>query len=95
MARRSLKNGSIPTEAIKEKMRAAKAEGQRVHVMSHHKGWAVIREGASKATKLFADKPDAVDCAREFILKGTAKEIIVHHKDGSIECQESASTLHV
>ena len=46
-------------------------------------GWAVKRDGAAKAIKVFSTKGDAVEFAREISRKQSA-EIVIHGRDGSI-----------
>jgi len=55
---------------------------QRVHVISRQSGWAVKKEGNTKASKLFDKKEAAVEGARK-LSKG--HDVIVHKKDGSIQ----------
>lgn len=53
----------------------------RVHVISRGKGWAVKSEGASKADKIYSNKPSAIKKAS----KSSGKDVIVHKRDGSIQ----------
>lgn len=55
---------------------------QRVHVISRKDGWAVKKEGNTKATRVFDRKEAAVEGARK-LSKG--HDVIVHKKDGSIQ----------
>ena len=57
-------------------------KNQRVHVISRKDGWAVKKEGNTKASKLFGQKEAAVEGARK-LSKG--HDVIVHKKDGSIQ----------
>ncbi len=57
-------------------------KNQRVHVISRKDGWAVKKEGNTKASKLFDKKEAAVEGARK-LSKG--HDVIVHKKDGSIQ----------
>jgi hypothetical protein len=57
-------------------------KNQRVHVISRKDGWAVKKEGNTKATRVFDRKEAAVDGARK-LSKG--HDVIVHKKDGSIQ----------
>lgn len=55
----------------------------RVHVISRDKGWAVKREGASRATKIYKKKGTAVKRA-EKSAKKRGGDVVVHKRDGSI-----------
>jgi hypothetical protein len=57
-------------------------KNQRVHVISRKDGWAVKKEGNTKASKVFNRKEAAVEGARK-LSKG--HDVIVHKKDGSIQ----------
>jgi len=66
------------------------AEGEAVyHVSPHEEGWAVIREGASRATKLFGTKKEAVSAGRTIAKKHIPSQLVVHKQDRSV--QESFS----
>jgi len=77
--------GRILREAVKEKMQSVRSAGRPVHVISHKDGWAVTKEGAYKAAKIFPKKVDAVHRAQALVKQGAAAYLIVHKKDGSIE----------
>lgn len=62
--------------------------GKRAHVISREKGWAIKKEGLSRASKVHQNKEAAVKGARK--LKRRGLDIIVHRKDGSIERWEKA-----
>jgi len=66
------------------------AEGEVVyHVSPHEEGWAVIREGAERATKLFGTKKEAVSAGRDIAKKHIPSQLVVHKQDRSV--QESFS----
>jgi hypothetical protein len=71
-------------EGLKMPKRSASSspKTERVHVISRKDGWAVKKEGNTKASKLFDKKEAAVEGARK-LSKG--HDIIVHKKDGSIQ----------
>lgn len=75
-------SGSTKVERIKEHMKEVASKGKRVHVISHDKGWAVKREGAKKADRIFEKKTDAIDRARS---SSTATKVAIHKKDGTID----------
>lgn len=62
--------------------------GKRVHVISRDKGWAIKKEGLSRASQIHKNKEAAVKGARK--LKRRGLDIIVHRKDGSIERWEKS-----
>lgn len=53
-------------------------------------GWSVRKSGASKATKSFASKDDAVTYAKDLAKKQSA-ELYIHRKDGTIKGTQSYS----
>ena len=60
---------------------SAKTNG-RIHVISRQKGWAVKKEGNTKASKTYVTKDAAVEGARK---SSKGRDVVVHKKDGSIE----------
>ena len=63
---------------------AAKDNTGRIHVVSRESGWAIRKEGAPRALKVFSIKKEAVSAAKDYVQKGLAKEVVVHKKDGSV-----------
>lgn len=61
---------------------------RRVHVISRDKGWAVKKEGLSRATRIHRSKEAAVSSAGK--LKTRGHDVIIHRRDGSIERWEKA-----
>jgi hypothetical protein len=53
-------------------------------VLNPNGGWSVIRTGASRATKRFARKQDAVDWASRQSGKD-GSDLVVHKRDGMVE----------
>lgn len=53
------------------------------HVVPRDDGWAVKKEGASRASKNFTTQADAVKYAKEKAQKEKA-ELYVHRRDGTI-----------
>ncbi|MBI1928530.1 DUF2188 domain-containing protein [Candidatus Poribacteria bacterium] len=72
-------------EKIKELIRSLDSMGKWVHVISHKNRWAVLREGASRADRIFTSKVDAITYAKSFLENGRATDVIIHKKDGTIE----------
>lgn len=54
---------------------------KRVHIIANGKGWAVKKEGLSRASKIYQGKEDAI----KYTLKLYDYDTIVHKRDGSIE----------
>ena len=60
-----------------------------IHVISHKDSWAVHREGASRADRIFASKADAIARAKSLVENGRATDVIIHRRDGTVEKRES------
>jgi hypothetical protein len=58
----------------------------RVHIISRGDGWAIKKEGNTKATKIYQNKDSAIKGAQNFIEQG--HDVIVHKRDGSIQAWE-------
>lgn len=56
---------------------------KRVHVISRDSGWAVKKEGASRASRVYESKEKAVESAKK--LQKSGHDVIVHKRDGSIQ----------
>ncbi len=54
----------------------------RYHVISRDKGWAIKREGSSKATGVFSTKNDATRASEKFQKQNN--DVVIHNKDGTI-----------
>jgi Uncharacterized protein conserved in bacteria (DUF2188) len=55
----------------------------RVHIIKRGTGWAVRKEGAQKASRIFDTKSDAQNNTQSYRKNG--HDIIVHKTDGTIE----------
>jgi len=62
--------------------------GKRAHIISRDKGWAIKKEGLSRASQIRKNKEAAIEGAKK--LKRRGFDIIVHRKDGSIERWEKS-----
>ncbi|SDK28282.1 DUF2188 domain-containing protein [Sediminibacillus albus] len=60
------------------------------HVVSHDEGWAVQAKDAKKPSKVFDNKSDAVERAKE-IAENKGTEAVVHKENGDIEKRYSYS----
>jgi len=60
-----------------------KGTSKRVHIISRKDGWAIKKQGASRASKIYQKKETAIKNAQK--LRKTGHDVIVHKKDGSIQ----------
>ena len=66
------------------------ADIKRVHIISRYNGgWAVKKQGASRALKVFPTKEEAVISSSPFLLLGY--DLVIHRKDGSVELYKKAA----
>ncbi len=56
----------------------------RHHVVPHHNGWAVRREGADRASAVTRTKDQAVDRARD-IAGRERGAVVIHRENGTIQ----------
>ncbi len=61
----------------------SKSSSKRAHVISRKDGWAIKKEGASRASKIYQNKDSAVKGSEKLRQKG--HDVIVHKKDGTIQ----------
>lgn len=61
---------------------------KNIHVVPHPEGWAVKREGAERASRVFDTKKEAEEFAREKA-RQDGVEFISHRKDGTIQSKDS------
>lgn len=69
-------------EPFEEREVEAKARPQ--HVVPRGDQWAVLPQGAEKATKLFETKQDAFEAARE-TARANDTMLVVHRQDGTVQ----------
>ena len=62
---------------------------KRVHVISRKSGWAVKKEGNSRASKIYSNKETAVKKASK--LREGGHDVVIHKKDGSIQKWDKAT----
>ncbi|HET8865441.1 MAG TPA: DUF2188 domain-containing protein [Gracilimonas sp.] len=53
----------------------------RTHIIKRKDGWAVKKQGSSRASKVYRNQGDAIQGARKM---NSTSEIVVHKRDGSI-----------
>lgn len=56
---------------------------KRAHVIKRESGWAVKKQGAERASKVYGTKEGAVKGSEK--LRKEGHDVVVHRKDGSIE----------
>ncbi len=64
-------------------MARKKSSPKRTHVVKRDSGWAVKKEGALRASKVYRTKEQAVRGAVKASKSGS--DLVVHKKDGSIQ----------
>ncbi len=63
---------------------------KRVHIISRiDGGWAVLKQGASRALKVYPTRDDALIGSHRFLQLGY--DLVIHRKDGSVEQYKKAS----
>lgn len=70
------------------KIYSKRKENKRVHIISRKDGWAIKKEGKTRASKIYNNKKSAVSSARK--LKEKGHDVIIHKKDGSIKKWEKS-----
>jgi hypothetical protein len=58
------------------------------HIFPVDDGWVVKRPQANRRAVTYATQKEAVDAAREFVLRAPAGQIVVHSKNGSVRSQD-------
>lgn len=56
---------------------------ERYHIIKRRKGWALQREGALKAARVYESKDTAKKEAQKYRKQGL--DLIVHRADGTVE----------
>ena len=59
-----------------------------MHIISRESGWAVKKEGASRASRVYEKKETAIENAKR--LQRTGHDVVVHKRDGSIQKWEKS-----
>jgi len=63
--------------------KTSKDSSKRAHIISRKDGWAVKKEGKSRASKIYQNRDSAIKGSEKLRQKG--HDVIVHKKDGSIK----------
>lgn len=72
-----------------EELADASEKQSVIHVMLSDAGWAVKREGASRAARVYKTKEEALEAALKWVMDSLPGELIVHHPDGTVETRQS------
>lgn len=65
-----------------------KSKPKRTHIIKRGKGWALKKEGNTRATKLYENKKEAIKDAQKDRKNGS--DVIIHKSDGTVEKWEKA-----
>jgi poly(hydroxyalkanoate) granule-associated protein len=77
---------SAATPARAASASAASADAaDAFHVVPHDEGWAVEKEGASRASSVHGTKAEAVTAGRERARAGASGRLVIHRQDGTIQ----------
>ena len=68
--------------------RSIRHTSDRTHIISRDKGWAIKKEGNSKASRVLGTKAEAIRDAQRFKRQGS--DVIIHRRDGSIQRWDKA-----
>lgn len=61
---------------------------KRVHIIKRGDGWALKKEEASRASKIYEEKSAATKAAQDYREKGY--DVIIHKKNGLVENWQKA-----
>ncbi|NIM14833.1 MAG: DUF2188 domain-containing protein [Candidatus Aminicenantes bacterium] len=64
---------------------------KRVHIIKRANNWALIKQGAVRATRLYRSKQEAVRNAQKLRKKGY--DLVIHKKDGSVQRWEESEAI--
>lgn len=74
-----------PKSTSKKSTTAAASEDTVYHVVPHDEGWAVEKEGASRASSVHGNKKEAVAAGRDLAKGSEPSRLVVHRQDGTIQ----------
>lgn len=76
----------INKEKLAAKFREAGATIEnKLHIISWEGQWQIVKEGSKRALGTYAEKAKAKAEAAHYLKAGKAEEVVVHHRDGSVE----------
>jgi hypothetical protein len=58
------------------------------HIVPHENGWAVVRSGSAKPTRVLPTKREAENVGRE-ISRNQQTELVIHGQNGQIQRRDS------
>lgn len=74
-----------PVPAAKTTAAKATADVAVYYVVPHAEGWAVEREGASRATSVHGTKAEALSAGRDAAKAAEPSRLVIHRQNGSVQ----------
>ena len=84
-AQPSAKKSVAKKAPVKQTQTAAATTDTVYHVVPHDEGWAVEKEGASRASSVHSTKSDAVSAGRDLAKGSEPSRLVVHRQNGTIQ----------
>ena len=84
-AKPAAKNAAAKNAAPAKQTRTAAPADTVYRVVPHDEGWAVEKEGASRASSVHGTKSEAVGAARDLAKGSEPSRLVVHRQDGTIQ----------
>jgi hypothetical protein len=75
------------TISTSAKTRSRTIKKRRVHIIKREDGWAIKKMGASRASRVYGSKEEAVRGGQA--LRRSGHDLVIHNSDGSIQKWES------
>lgn len=76
---------STINKIIKGMSAKARTDSGRIHVIYRGKdGWAIRREGRSRAIRIFEARQAAIAYAKEIVNSGKGSRVVVHKRSGEV-----------
>ena len=83
------KNARKPTaDLVMPVMRELMKELSHIHVIPSRGRWSVVRDGASRASRVLASKDEALKYARRRARRDSL-QVVVHDRNGWVESRET------
>jgi len=76
--------------SVQNDMKSCKAASSRIHVIANKNGWALKREGTKRASLVVNTKVDAISRGTRLLNTKSARNLIIHKKDGTIDSWRSS-----
>jgi len=88
MTRSQLKPKNPSNQYLRDYAEAVRKGLESQHVLPHADGWAVKKIEANKASRVFANKKDAIKHA-EKVAANQKSGVVVHKKDGRVAAKKA------